>query len=264
MIRLAVAVCVYVALLAGMSAVFSADATPEKHVAKSYSSPQEAFNAWRAAMEKHDWRTAFLSETPSARNAEVFALFVECGMKGGPKVQALLKKFGVEDASGQLNAEYDRRYKEKHGVDIGRLTADRKAKEDKLTAEFFKKRAASGIRDDPNVAVPVEIDESQLGPPLPPTNEALARAVVVDSISDKVGFFLAAHDALGSAGGANPKIGPLERVNIKGDTAEGVLNVTSSIVSLHVDRGVESKHVHSFDTKITFRFVKTANGWLKD
>jgi hypothetical protein len=229
MVRHAVGICALLAILAGISAAFSADPKLEQPTAKGYSSPQEAFDAWRAAMAKRDWRTVFLSETRSERNAELFSLYVECGMKGGPKVQALLEKFGVDDSSGRIDSEYNRRYKDKHGVDIGKLTADRDAKMDKLFAEYRKKhKPADGQTEDPNIAVPgPPIDESQLGPPLPPDDEALLRGIIVDSISDKLGFFVAAHDALDSAGAANPKIGPLERITIKGDTAEGVVTSQS-------------------------------------
>jgi hypothetical protein len=266
MIRLAVAICAPMVFLADVSAVFAADAKPAPQAAKVYSSPQEVFDAWRAAIKKKDWRTVFFSGTASARNGDVYAAYVECCTKGDPKEVAVLKKFGIDDASGRILSEYYRRYKDKHGVDIGKLTADREAKRDKLVAEYFKKHPpADGQRENPDIAVPgPTIDEPQLGPPLPADDPELLRNVVVDAISDKAGFFAAAHDVLDSDQPSNPRVGPLEQIKIKGDSAEGVATLTSFIESESVsESGVQCKTVHRYDSKERFHFTKTADGWLR-
>jgi hypothetical protein len=269
MIRSAASIFTAALFLAGAPAVYSDDAKPAPQASIAYFSPQEAFDGWRAAIEKHDWRTAFLSETPPARDADVFDAYFGCAMKvtmkRRTKLSAVLEKFGVDDASGRITTEYNRRYMDKHGVDIGKLKTERQAREDKLVAEFFKKRAASGVRDDPDVAVPTTIDESQLGPPLPPDDNALLRSAVVDSISDKLGFYAAVHDILDSDRPANPRIGPLERITIKGDAAEGTATATTFVERIGISAsGVQTKAVDCYDSKETFRFAKTANGWLRD
>ncbi|MGE0535729.1 MAG: hypothetical protein AB7O68_12190 [Pirellulales bacterium] len=211
-----------------MGTACEADDNAKAETASGYNSPVKAFDAYRNAISKRDWRTAFHCWAPEWREHLIFETVFACHLKpDSPKVLALLKAHAADEAI--INAAYDARYQERHGVDLARLNADYEAK-----------RAAA----DP--------------PPMPPTDAALLREVVCSQIADKPGFYAEAANIL-VTDGATPRIGKLEKLTIRGDKAVGWANET-----IHGVRSTGGKTNRRFEhvVPVRYQFRKTAHGWL--
>jgi hypothetical protein len=258
---------VLIMVLAETTAVLSADTVQSRPPANSYSTPTEVFDAYRNAMDRNDWRGVLLSECEEARDRDAYSIYVGAAEQSDdPKVAAALKKYGLDrSADARIMAEYNKRYKVKHGIDIGKLKAEHAAKQDALVAESLKKaRDAGELKNGPDYAVPVTIDESKLGPPLPDEDQALLRSVVVESIPDKIGFCATLQGIFAANQTLKPRIGSLERLSVNASTAEGVATVSEFAEGIHkTATRAQERFVQRVDTTKSFRFVKTTNGWLR-
>jgi hypothetical protein len=194
----------------------------------------------REAHARRDTRVIFYCLTPEAREIAVFDLFFACHTHRN--TQAVLKRFGLDD--GALNAEYERRYSKKHGVDM----ATWRAKHDQAMKKALEKA---------NAADTIEVDTSDVPAP-PPSDEVLTRQVVSDLVTDKPGFCEAVEKLIGRSDQPGP--GRLVSLRIQGDTAVGHRNVTSYHLR-NVGRGDEKVWTTQL-TAICFR--KVQGSWLID
>src|SRR5947199_6042327 len=87
---------------------FSGEPNGNAQLGKAYPSPQAAFDAYRTALDKHDWRTVFLSESQSARDDDLFEAVFACGVQSeNLKIVGVRKQFGLDrDWDVRVNSEY--------------------------------------------------------------------------------------------------------------------------------------------------------------
>lgn len=223
-----------------------------------YSSPRAVFDAYIKAQNKGNWRTVFSCLTSESQELEVFEMLIACETTGAyQKALAVRKKYGADDAA--LNAAYYKKYKEKHGVDIAKLIAERENNA-KKAAESRKKQ---GKKEPASGSTPIATagPSEELGPPLPPHDEDLVREVVSAQIKDKAGFFEDANKAIVNAHDVElePRIGQLEGVNIEGDRARGSAKVM--IFHLESTHGEATRKV-GHTVEMTFHFRRVNGGWL--
>lgn len=249
------------AALFAISPVSFADERPSPKSPKAYNSPREVFEAYREAIGKRNWRTAFLCWVPERREDQVFEAYFGCNMKPGkPEVIAALKKYGVEESA--VDAEYTKRYKEKHGIDLDAWYAEREKRMAKGVAKAQAEWAAKeGKNMPPGGATggPFPVTELDPGPPQPPDDSALLRQIVVARVIDKVGFVDEATRAVISVDADPVGFTPLEHVCLNGDKAQG----RTSKTSYHFESRSGKAEVKVGD-KIdgTFHFRKLVGGWL--
>jgi hypothetical protein len=96
--------------LAGSLPLVAADGAaaqkPASEPPRGYSSPREAFYAYRKALEERDWRTFFSCLTPRYQDLHIEEVIFESETQPRARhtqLTAILKKYGVDLA--QLNAE---------------------------------------------------------------------------------------------------------------------------------------------------------------
>lgn len=229
---------------AGLAAENSTDIRP-----KTYSSPRAVFDAYRQAREKQDWRTVYLCWTPHDRNVLISEAFFGCQMHpDDPDVLGVLKKYGVtEDA---IEAEYFKRYKAKHGVDLAKLHADRVATDKASHARRKQEPEASSDSG------PVPVDPAAL-PPQPPEDLELLHEAVCADVSDNEGFYVAVSKLFAARDpDVTAPIGPLERLTLRGNRATG-----SAMTTLfHIEGPLNKKVGQTISTP--FRFRKVDGGWF--
>jgi hypothetical protein len=241
-------------VVAAFQSAAPAEGQPVPHAAPPaptvFATPQAVFDAYRTG----DRRTAFFCLTPEFRDSAVFEAYFACHTRPATQeVLAVLKRFGADDAA--VHAEYCKRYKEKHGVDIAKVEAEYEAKMAEAFAEYVQKNK---IRPgDGAVAVPESVLEK--AGPRPPQDAALARQALIDTVVDKAGFVVAVGQALGQPDGRPGQLGPLKGVQVKGDRATDQAAVT--VYHLEARPGTAERKVgQRVDT--TFHFRKTKDGWL--
>lgn len=225
------AVVVQVFSILAIHQAIGADPGPEKKVTtepvRGYSSPREAFNAMRVARDRRDWRTVFASLTSTNQDAAVFGLFDDCSFcdERKPKVRAAMKKYGLE--IGKVMAEYSKEYQQKHGIDLDKLAAEAQ-KHNKEHAEKYMK-AHPEIARTPGIAIPMPYEPGEKPEPsLPPVDGEILSKVVLRMVTDKIGFYEEACEAI------RPKVkdilepdcGGLEDLKVSGDKANGWVTVT--------------------------------------
>jgi hypothetical protein len=216
---LAITVATFVASCAKRQASDSA----EHKSPVRYSSPADVFNAYREARSKRDWRKCFHCLTPEAQKDALFETYFACGMSGSKEVATICEKF-IDGVT--LNADYEKRYKEKHGMSIAEVRAK-------------------------------EQTEEPRGPTATSDRDLLVEALNAQ-IQDKVGFYEAALNLLESSDSPSP-IGDLGQMVIEGDSATGAADI--AIVHYEMKPGEPEKRV---DDKVpkTFKFRKVNGGWL--
>jgi hypothetical protein len=236
----------------------TADERARRQVPIRYVSPAAVFDAWRAAQAKRDYRTAFFCLTPASIAALAYQAYVASYFAGegelSPKVAAVLKKHGVDDASA-IYDEYATRYQEKHGVDIREL--------ERQYQERMKQHIDKQIEKNPSLAEsggPFTAPDF-LSNAVPARDEELFQQVVADRIKDKPGFYTDVARAVPTD--YLPKIGPLQNIRIRDDIATGRATETSQIVHYEALRGQKERKVVSTDkTDKTFHFRRVQGGWL--
>jgi hypothetical protein len=102
-------------LLLTVSCASSESDTPPQ----GYASPAAVFEAYREARIKRDWSKIFFLLTPDAQNDALFEGYFECGIRDSKESNAILSKYGLDDAS--LKIPLRKEYQEKYGVDIATL-----------------------------------------------------------------------------------------------------------------------------------------------
>jgi hypothetical protein len=231
---------------------------PTPTPAKAYSSPREVFDALRAAIAKQDWRAVYYCHTREARDNLVFEAYFGCNMQlHNPKVLAVLKKYGADPDA--ITADYQKRYQEKHGVDIAQLSADRANMRAKAVAAYSRKQGKNApSQKNPGAVTAVLIDQADLGPPLPRTDEMLFREVVTARVTDKAGFFEAANKIFANTE-QPPQIGELTALTVKGNTALGHAN--KIIYHVSTTAGQPPKRIAQNIAR-TYHFRKSQYGWL--
>ena len=173
------------------SCASSGDDKTEKKTKKQHSSPKAVFDAYRELRGKREWRKVFSLLTPEAQNDAVFEDFFSCTMSNSKETAAIIRKY-VDGAA--VNDEYEKRYKNKHGIDLAQHRA--------------------GHETDPKYVPPKH-------------DEQLWRDVVVAHIKDKAGFneVVAKHfdkrDAKLAEKESVMLLGDLEHLVLHGDTATG-------------------------------------------
>ena len=171
---------------------------PSTQRPKVYSSPRAVFDAYCIARDNEDWRTLFSCLTRESQELEVFETFFACETTGHHQVAiAVCKKHGADDAA--INAAYCRKYKQKQGIDIAKLVAERENGATKAPDSHKKQgeKEPSGEA----TATPVAGPSEKLGASLPPNDENLMREVVSAQIKDKAGFFEEANKAMAQVSG---------------------------------------------------------------
>ncbi len=227
-----------------------------------YASPQEVFDAFRAATDKQDWRTLYYCWTPEARESQVYyEAYVACQALC-PKAtsDAVLKKYRVDDAS--VIPEYCKRYQEKHGIDPAKLEAEN----DRRLREQFEKHLESLRKEGkplppPGIAVPIPA-AAPPGPPPPPNDEPLFREIVMARITYKAAFFEEAKNAFEKTHPKDPwgdPLGNLEQVRIKGNEAAGC--ASQPMYHLYSAPGVPTTKVIDAPATRTFYFRLSQDGW---
>ena len=174
-------------LLLAASCAGEQDAGTGKHrlsTPKRFSSPEAAFDAYREARRKQAWRKCFSCLTPDCQNDAVFETFFGCAMRDSEESRAIVKKY-VDLAA--VGSDYERKYKEKHGVDLRKLTSRHGTD-------------AKSVR--------------------PKQDRDLMQDALAANVKDKAGFYDAA-GKLFAKKKPDARLGKLEQVVIRGDTATG-------------------------------------------
>jgi len=229
-------------------------AEPVLETPKGYSSPVAVFDAFRASRDQQDWQTILPCLTPELRDDQVFEAFFACSMqRSNPRIVAVLKKHGVD--SEAILAEYHKRYKEKHGVDIAKLLADRKAAAEKAAPSRKPQEGTQSSGE--GIAVPGSSSE-QLGPPRPPDDEALLRTAICAAVRNKAAFCGDVDSVITNSKRPTP-IGKLEQLRVHGDTAVGL----AKTMIYHTRSGPEeSLQKVGQEIGLNFRFRKLNGSWL--
>ena len=147
-----------------------------------YSSPEAVFDVYRVALAKRDWRKCFYLGTPKFQDDRVYEAYVLCRLFRSKEGLAVVRKYLVNGAT--INDEYNRKYKDKHGIDLASLVAEH--------------------GDDPLFRFP-EPDDDLLGD------------VVAAHIKDKPAFYSAVCDLFEH----NRPFEELKQVVVKADTRRG-------------------------------------------
>ena len=150
--------------------------------------------------------------TPEAQNEATFEVFFACAESNSERDLAIAKKY-VDLAS--IDGDYDKRYKEKHGVDLGKHRA--------------------GHENDPNYVPPA-------------SDRDLLRDTVASHVKDKAGFFEAV--ARLSEGAPGPPLGDLEKLIVNGGTATG-----RAKIALPPKPGERPPTVHWLEKTFRFRRI---------
>jgi hypothetical protein len=230
-----------------------ADDAPRPEAPTGYSSPAEAFDAFRNARGKGDWRQVFRCCTPKTQDHLVFEAYFSCRMNEGPKTSALIKAQGADEAA--IDAAYNKLYQKRHGVDLAKLTAEHEAKVAAASEAYFKKQGKSKTA---NGGALVEVPDFSAGlPPLPPRDDALYREAVISQIANHAGFYAAATNLF--ATDDDKQIGKLERITVRGDTATVTANVQSSYIMSTPD-GKDRKVTEAVPA--SFHLRRSKSGWL--
>jgi len=79
-----------------------------------YASPAEVFGAYRQALARRKWQTAFFCLTPQSRMLAILEVFTNCQLHQDARIDALLKKHNVTPAD--VGADYDRRLQAKQAA----------------------------------------------------------------------------------------------------------------------------------------------------
>jgi len=209
--------------------------------AQGYGSPREAYEAYRRALDKDDWRTAFHCFTPAARDDQVFRTFDAATFRAEePKVGAAMKKYGLGVET--VMKEYTKQYRDKHGVDLEKLQAEIDRRRQERLKEYLNDHPeARTVQGDLEaVTVPAEV-QPKLS--MPPFDHELLREIVLRSVTDNAGFYTDVNRAIRPAkknDTLRPTLGPLERVTITGDRATGWITVTNYHLAFEAD-GIERK-----------------------
>jgi hypothetical protein len=213
-------------LLFMVSCVNSVDDTQKKR----YPSPAAVFDAYREARSGRDWRKCFSCLTSKVQDDAIFENVFACAEHDSKEERAILKKYGVDEAT--LTDTLKKEYKAKHGVYPDDATLN-----DALDKEYGADAAKSGA---------AQIG-TKSGPPPVATNRDVMRNIVSTHVKDKAGFFEANASLLEK--NAITPLGDLEQIVVNGDTATGRANV---------GRQIEDKIYKSF------RFRRVNGGWLLD
>jgi hypothetical protein len=216
MLRLVIALSLAVVLAAETNWPTGA-AERRATVVKGYSSPGEAFEAFRRARDAADWRAVLLCLPESSRDGEIVATFDNCSFSLDPKVAAVLQKYGL--APARVWQLYRKKYQEKHGVDLDRLQAE--VRQGTAEGAEDQARAAKG-RSEQRGSMPAPV------PTLPPVDETVLREAVVAMVTDRVAFYDEANKVLfpQNAGAARATLGTLTNLAVSGDTASAQVLVT--------------------------------------
>lgn len=164
------------------SCVCRGDETTNGTTQERYASPAAVFDAYRKARDEKDSRKVFSLLTPRKQNSMISGAFFFCAIRPSEETRAIVNRF--VDGTG-LEDEYNRRYQEKHGIDIAKFKAEHE--------------------QDPDYT-PLPLDKD------------LQDEVFAGHVKDKAGFYEAAAKL---ADGRVHPLGRLEQVDIQGDTATG-------------------------------------------
>lgn len=234
---------------------------PKLDTPKFYESPQAVYEAYRTALAKRDKRTEHLCLTPELRDEEVCMSYVlGLGMmRDKAKADALRKKFGVEEKV--ITAEYNKRYKEKYGIDIEKVRTEYQDKQSKAVAEYFKKQ---GINNSvPGLyRVPQSVMD-QVGPPPWKDDDQLLRKVVIEKNVDKVGFVVAVDKAVRPPDADPTVLGDLKNLRIQGDKATGEHTTRIFGIRRLPGKYKDERFWEDVDGG-AIGFRKTKDGWLID
>jgi hypothetical protein len=232
-IRTLMVLAVVSLILAGPSCVGQSSKTPAATSGVVYSSPIAAFNAYRDALSKRALRKCFQCLTPEAQADAIFETYFACGMLASDEVATLCKKYvGDPDT---FHREYERRYKEKHGVSIEEVRAKEQA-------------------------------EPPRGPTATSDRELLVE-VLNARIQDRAGFYEAANNLIEhltrdpADQNTQRSKQELRDVVVKGDKATGTIDVV--VISYHSSPGEPMKREESKYPRI-LHFRKLNGGWLID
>src|SRR5262245_12748820 len=185
----------------------------------TYATPVAVFDAYRGARRKREWRKCFDCLTPESQKDMMFEIFFACAMSDSSEVAAMCKKYiGGRDT---FNEDYERRYKEKHGVSIEEVRAK-------------------------------EQTEEPRGPTATSDRDLLVE-VLNAHIQDKAGFYESAANLLEQGESYEP-LGELKQLTVEGDTASGQAESMMQHLSSSGD-GVDKVVRSRYDKAIHFRKV---------
>jgi len=278
--RMIALVSLALVLMLGPAAPAADPSRPEVRggpAAQGYGSPREAYEAYRRALDKDDWRTAFHCFTPAARDDQVFATFDGATFRAEePKVAAAMKKYGLD--LDTVLKEYTKQYRDKHGVDLEKLEAERARRYHERMKKYLDDLPKAANAKDGLVTVPAPAEaqpepsvpplvavpqpagvppeppvpaiwgppmpaEEEPEPSMPPIDYELLRDVVLRLVADKAGFYEEVNRAIRPEKKEDllrATLGPLQRVAMTGERATGWITVTGYHLARRSD-GIERK-----------------------
>ena len=208
-----------------------------------YATPQDVFDAYRAALNKHDWRELFLCLDAESQSDAVYETFFCCCnlVDDIPKFRTLLSAHGVDEQ--HVRSEYEQRFRKKYKINPSKM---RDAVQSELPACSDRGSHA--------------IDGQEPTSWVPDIHQALMRDIVCSLIKDKLRFYVEAQQALDTPGIVPPlHYGTLQRVTTEDNVAVGYATVTS--YHLKAERGAAAKPIANH-ALVAFHFVRTGSGWL--
>jgi len=220
---------------------------------QKYSSPREAFDAYRTAIAAGDWSTTYNCWTPEIRKVLIFEAYfsLQTQKPDDPGVARILRDFPVDEKA--IGREYEKLHSEKYGPPPHKT---RQAPQD--PAE--DKRPDRIAQEPANGVVPGLVPGPPNPQPAKPYSDlGLLHAAVHASVEDKEGFYVAVSKMLASR---NPDmkspIGSLEQLHIQGDRASG-----TAMTTLYHYEGPQVKKVGQ-KLKTPFYFRQVGGGWFLD
>jgi hypothetical protein len=191
-----------------------------------YESPRAVFDAFRDAGQKHDVREAFRLLTPKAQDEAVYMVSLLFPQLASKDRKAILSEFVDESAAVD---DYQRRYKEEHGVDLKKFDANHQTDDTRVRA--------------------------------PPRDEPLWCRALAAHAKDKAGFVEKVLKLSEKKDQPTLPYGPLEDVVTHGNTATG----RAAMISFHFEKtpGKPPKKVEDRIDK-TCQFRRVNGGWLLD
>ena len=220
---------------------------PKTETPKVYASPEAVFQAYRQGLAKNDARIWYFCLVPTLRDEQVIESLFACGIHMAPD-DPVRKKFGLDDAS--LGSEYNKRYEKKYGVNPSKVHEEYYQKLQKAQEEFVRRHGNSIDK-----ALITQEAIKQIGPMPQLHDQGLYRLIVLEKVTDKIGFVAAVEAALRTPGHDPIKFSPIRNVRIVGDSASG--QTTGVHYGLRREPGgPEKKMEYRYDQTVQFRKTK--------
>jgi hypothetical protein len=210
---------------------------------RGYESPREAFDAFKDASTRGDYRTQFHCLTPDDQGQALFWMVAAQAdaETADPKTLESLRRNGPDWKT--VDAEYRKEFRKKFGADPTCASQD--------IVRFSNPPLAKSIPDAASASAGVP----------PAFDGALLYEVVVKLIPDKAKLY---EEVCGAYTETPPPMGELHNLNIKGDTAVGYLSEKSVAPAASSASGGDRHDKDDGEGRIfvPFRFRKLDGRWF--